>query len=1205
MKRMVKWAIGNSPAMNTLLIASLIVGAASLVMMRREVFPEFQLEIVLVTVAYPGATAEEVEEAICEKIESRISEVDGIKKITSAAQESVGYAILELNADVKDVQKVLNDIRSAIDQITTFPPLAEDPDVRQIVFRAPSIYIGLLGPEESDLPQLEQRKQLRNLAEEIRDDLLQQPPSEPKTFVRRIFKDFIAPPGRPAITDADIIAAREYEINVEISEDALRRHGLSLTQVAQIIRTQNGESPGGKLQSDSQEILLRAKSKQNDGKGIKRIKVLTRKNGDVVTVEDLGAVIDGFAETTSKHVIDGRPGMVISVNKTSNEDLFTVVNAAREYIENRSLPEGYEIKVWGDMSIDVRDRLDMLTRNGLQGLILVFVVLLLFLDMRLAFWVALGIPVSILGAGFVLLYFGATLNMLTMFAFLMAMGIVVDDAIVIGENIYTKRQEGMGFIKAAIEGTVEVIPSVTASVMTTVIAFMPLMFVSGVMGKFIAVMPLAIIAMLLISLFESVFILPCHLGHKDNLFLKIIGICLYALAPLLFVTNWLNKKASGGMEWTIHKIYTPFNRWCINNKLVVCTAAFGLLVVSMGAISSRIVPYEVFPKLDSNSVDATVVFPEGTMQEYAEDATVKLKHAAERVREKLIADGHPKAIESIYQRIGEVGSNLQGPTGITSGSHVGTVELKLAPVDSRSITSTQITTMWRDEIGEIAGTDVLKFGSRSMGPGGSAIQFKLLARSRDADFLVNAAEDAKQYLGKQVGVVDIEDDHRPGKTEQIFELNEKGHALGLNEDDLGSAIRAAYFGAEVMRLQRGEHEVKLMVRYPRDHRYSINSLEEVRVKDDNGNEHPLYEISNHYFQKKNARINRLNQMRSITITADVDQTKGANAFEIVTRMKNEFIPSLIKKYRDENNVSMFVDWEGEQQQNSESMASMMFGFIIAMLAIYVLLTLEFRSYLQPLLILAIIPFGMVGAVLGHWILGLSLTMFTMFGLVALTGVIVNDSIVLVDFINKKLATGLPIKEALVEAGARRFRPIMLTTITTVAGLSPILFEKSFQAQVVIPMAATIVFGLATGTFLILIFVPVFYHLYYNIAARFVEDDDDSLKEIEENAILRNGETTQSSFEIQDQDFMDVDLPQQEPEPVLTGVGSNGEHDNGDDQHIETKHPGETIAAKKGSANGNGHTPGGQKSNADADSSETEKEPTSVSRDYPDVGPALS
>lgn len=1189
MKRMVKWAISNSPAMNTLLIASLLVGAASLVMMRREVFPEFQLEIVLVSVAYPGATAEEVEEAICEKIESRISEVDGIKKITSAAQENVGYAILELNADVKDVQKVLNDIRSAMEQITTFPPLAEDPDVRQIVFRAPSIYVGVLGPEESDLPELEQRKQLRGLVEEIRDDLLQQPPAEPKTFIRRVFKDFIAPPGRPAITDADIIAAREYEINVEISEDSLRRHGLSLMQVAQIIRTQNSESPGGKLQSDSQEILLRAKSKKNFGEDIKRIKVLTRKNGDVITVEDLGTVIDGFAETTSKHVIDGRPGMVISVNKTSNEDLFTVVNATREYLDNRSLPEGYEFRVWGDMSIDVRDRLDMLTRNGLQGLILVFVVLLLFLDIRLAFWVALGIPVSILGAGFVLLYFGETLNMLTMFAFLMAMGIVVDDAIVIGENIYTKRQEGMGFIKAAIEGTVEVIPSVTASVMTTVIAFLPLMFVSGVMGKFIAVMPLAIIAMLLISLFESVFILPCHLGHKDNLFLKIVGVCLFALTPLLWVCNWLNSKASGGMEWTIQNLYTPINRWCINNKLIVCTAAFGLLVISMGAISNRVVPYEVFPKLDSNSVNATVVFPEGTMQEYADEATVKLKKAAERVRDKL-ADKHPNAIESIYQRIGEVGNDLQGPTGITSGAHVGTVELKLAPVDSRSITSTQITEMWRDEIGEIPGTDVLKFGSRSMGPGGSPIQFKLLTRSRDADYLIEAAEEAKRYLGKQVGVVDIEDDHRPGKTEQIFELNEKGHALGLSEDDLGNAIRAAYFGAEVMRLQRGEHEVKLMVRYPKDARFSINSLEEVRVKDANGNEHPLFEISSHYFQKKNARINRLNQMRSITITADVDQSKGANAYEIVTRMKNEFIPELIADYRDEQNVSLFVDWEGEQQQNSESMASMMFGFVIAMLAIYILLTLEFRSYLQPILILMIIPFGMVGAVLGHWVLGLSLTMFTMFGLVALTGVIVNDSIVLVDFINKKLATGLPIKEALIEAGARRFRPIMLTTITTVAGLSPILFERSFQAQVVIPMAATLVFGLATGTILILLLVPVFYHLYYDLASRFVEDEAEHEHAATELATMTADNSTSVSSDQVQQEQLEDSQPEHDEEPAPVYAGTNGK--NGREESVTGN-----------GENGNGHKDAKERS--EPGTTEPNVETGSVSRDHPDIGPALS
>ena len=1077
MKSVIHWAIRNSPAMNMILIASLLVGAISMIVMRREVFPEFALEILLVSVPYPGATPEECEDAICEKVEAAVSGVDGIKKYTSVAREGSGFLVIELNADVKDVQKVLNDIRSQIDQIQSFPDSVEDPEVRQIVFKIPAISIGIIGPPGNELDPLVRQTQLRELAESTRDDILQLEPTKPTNLFRRMFHVLIAPPGRNAISTADIIAARDYQVDVEIAENRMRNFGLSLEQIAQLIRVQNMESPGGKLETASQEMLLRGKPRGEYGEEIARIPVISLPNGDVVRVRDIGNVVDGFADSTSIHRVDGAPSLVINVARTSDEDLFTVVDTVKEYISTKKLPPGYRLKVWSDISNDVRDRIELLTRNGLQGLLLVFLVLAIFLELRLAFWVAMGIPICILAAGFILLMTGQTLNMLSMFAFLMALGIVVDDAIVIGENIYQKRQDGMGPVRAAVEGTCEVLPSVCASVTTTIVAFAPLMFITGVMGKFLAVMPAAVIAMLVVSLVESMLVLPCHLAHDNNLFLRMLGRIFYVFKPLLVPFEKLNKIASSGMDWTIDKFYTPLLAWSLQNKLLVISSCSSMIILSAGVLVAGWVPFEPFPRLDARNVSGTVVFPDGTASFEAKEATLALQDALYEVCEEINEETGDNVLQVVYQRVGEVGNALGGPTGVTAGSHVGTVEAELVQPDARSITSQEIIERWRKKLPKIPGTDVIKFGSDSMGPGGNKIEFKLLATSDSVDWLESAAEDAKKWLSSIKGVTDIEDDMRLGKYEMIISLNEKGRSLNLDESRLTRTVRAAYFGEEVMRLQRGRHEVKLMVRFPEKDRKSMESFEEIRVRDANGVERPLTAVADIDFRRASSEINRLNGKRSITVTADVDKSEGANAFKIIQEMRTKFVPEMLDEYKEKHGANLYVSWEGEQQQTMESFSSMGVGFIIALMVIFVLLTLEFQSYIQPAIILSIIPFGFIGAVIGHVVLGLEMTMFSMFGLIALTGVVINDSIVLVDFINHRVRNGVPLTDALIDAGRRRFRPIMLTSITTVAGLFPMLLETSLQAQVLIPMAASLVFGLMAGTLLILILVPVFYQIY--------------------------------------------------------------------------------------------------------------------------------
>jgi multidrug efflux pump subunit AcrB len=1108
MKSVIRWAIKNSPAMNTFLIAAMLIGAVSMVVMRREVFPNFALEIVLVAVPFPGATPEETEEGVCQKIESAVANLDGIKKMTSVGRENFGYVILELDNNVSDVQKVLNDVRSAIDQISTFPPNAEDPEVKQIVFRAPAISVGILAPQRDGETTLEDEQRLRAVAEEVRAELLELRPTPPANPIRNALKMLFQPKG-PAVSTADIVAAKPFEISVEVSEDNLRKYNLDLQTIARRIRQQNADTPGGTMEIASQELLLRGNNKREIGIGIEElpIKPADNANGEPITVGDIATVIDGFAETSSSHLINGRRGLVIRVSKTAQEDLFTIVETVKEYVSRKELPAGYQISTWGDISVDVRDRMELLTRNGAQGLLLVFIVLACFLELRLAFWVAMGIPVSILAAGFVLLATGQTLNMLTMFSFLMALGIVVDDAIVIGENIYAKREEGLPFVKAAIDGTAEVLPSVIASVATTIIAFMPLLYVTGVMGKFISIMPVAVIAMLVISLVESTFILPAHLAHENNLFMRFVGLVMYIFKPLTGTIAFVNKRATWAMDWAIEKFYSPLLYWSLNNKRIVISSSLALGAFSVGLIMAGIAPFAMMPKMDGREVNATVAFPNGTTEHFSKLAVDELQAAFERIDARIKEETGSSVVQNLYRRVGEVGDGNMGPTGVTNGSHVGSVEVQLVPPSERVHSTTQLNALWRDEVPKISGTEILKFGSPSMGPGGSDIEFKILSDDKGIKYLDQAADDCKVFLAGKLGVSDIEDDSRVGKMEMIIRLNEMGRALGLDESNLASTIRGGYFGEEVMRLQRGRHEVKLMVRYPEKARKNALDFKQIRIRDNQGVERPLMEVADIEQRRAFSEINRIDQRRSVTISASVEK-EDANSSDIIAEMKSDFLPKLFQRYKTETGANLAVNWEGEQAQNEESVASMMSGFVVALLCMFVLLTLQFRSYIQPAIILAIIPFGWLGAILGHAVMGLDLTLFSFFGLIALTGVVVNDSIVLVDFINRKVRDGVPLFDALMAAGKRRFRPIMLTSFTTVAGLFPMLLETSLQAQVLIPMACSLIFGLITGTLLILILVPVFYHIYGIILLKtgnpLFHDDDELFSEEEEKDDERFG-----------------------------------------------------------------------------------------------------
>jgi multidrug efflux pump subunit AcrB len=1085
------------PAMNTLTLAVLLVGAMAFMTMRREVFPEFDLEIVLVTVPYPGASPDEVEEGICQKIEEACRSVEGIKKVTSVAQEGAGFCVFELRDSVKNVQKTLSEIRSEVDRIPSFPVLAEDPKVEQVTLRTPAIKVGVLAPDSAVSGEVSE-EELRDVAESVRDDLLV----------------------LPAVSAANLQGARDYEIDIEISEATLRKYGLSLRAVADMVRRENLELPGGVIRGESGEVLIRGKNKKYSGEEIARLPLLTQPDGVVLTVGDVAKVRDEFADVASTNRINGRQGMVISVDRTSSEDLLAMVAAVKGYVADNPVPEGYELVTWADQSIDVRDRLDMLVSNGAQGLVIVFVVLALFLDLKIAFWVALGIPFAMLGTGMLMYTTDQTLNMLSMFAFLMAIGIVVDDAVVVSDNVDRHRRMGKSLTAAAIDGTVEVIPSVISSVMTTVITFMPLCFVSGVMGKFIAVMPFAFITSLLMSLFESTLVLPGHLSHEKNLVFTTIGIVLYPLRPLLAVVSLLQRACDRSLKWFVRRVYSPILDFTLDNRYSTVALAVSILLLALGIVRSGVTPFELFPKIDANRLLAKIVFSDGTPVDVTDEATRRIEEAAFAASRKFTPpDGDP-IVTLVHRAVGSVAAQGEiGPAARMSGSHVGAVAIELVDAETRNVTSEQFISEWRRTSGDFPGVESVVFGMENIGPGGKMIEFKLLAQSSPEAVrqLDAAVARCKDWLAQYPGVIDIDSDSRPGKWEYQIRVKPRAEALGVTLDDLASTIRASYYGEEVMRLQRGRHEVKLMVRYPRSERRSLATLDEIRVAGADGVKRPIRELADITITRGYSEINRLDQKRSISVVADIDTSATTmTSSQITADMEKRLMPDLLQEF-----PLVKVRWEGQREQTNESLESLGVGFVVALFAMFVLLTMEFKSYFQPLLIICVIPFGIAGAVFGHALMGMPLTLFSMFGLVALSGVVVNDSIVLIDFINHRVRAGHPLREALREAGCLRFRPVLLTSMTTIGGLMPLLLEKSFQAQFLVPMATSMAFGLMTTTVLVLILVPVMYS-FFGTSAR------DGHLEAADLEALTTG--TVVDEEEADDEWLPDDLQHHEPRP---------------------------------------------------------------------------
>ena len=1035
MNRVVSWFAANHVAANLLMILIVGAGFMSTIGIRKEVFPELLTNMVSVRVPYLGAGPEEVEQGICLVVEEAVNEVDGVERVTSVALEGMGSVVIELREDA-DAYRVLDDIKSAVDRITTLPENAEKPEVSLSLRVNQVVNIVVYG----DAPE----RTLKVLAERVRDDLTK----------------------RREITKAEIAGVRNYEISIEVSEETLRRHRLSLGDITRAARRASIDMPGGEVKTDGGEILVRTKGRKYTGEEYADVVLLTRPDGTKLRLGEIATIIDGFEDVANRSRFDGKPASIVQVFRVGEESVLDVAASVKEYIAEAEgmLPEGVSLSIWGDRSKIYQDRLNLLTRNGSIGLVLVFIVLAMAMQFRLAFWVALGIPISFLGAFWLIPQWGVSLNMISLFAFIVALGLVVDDAIVVGENVFTQKELGKGRLKASVDGTVEVLTPVIFSVLTTIAAFLPLTAVTGTMGQVMRNIPIVVIAVLALSLVECLLILPAHL--------TVTGI-VRRTDRKQWVFFRSKDRFQDWMRWFIREPYTRTLAWALERRYIVLATSLALLLVTVGLFAGGFIKFTLMPKVDADNVVVALTMPEGTPATETEAVLDQIVGSLDEV-EAHFAASRPEDAPRLYQHVyAVVGSQPRsagrfGPMGgsaVESGSNVGEINLQLLFGEDRDISSIAIARRWRRAVGEIPGVSALKFSS-DLFHGSNPIDIQL--SSPRTDDLIAAADHIKTELADYPGISDISDTFREGKTELRLALKPEAEFLGIRLDDLARQVRQAFYGDEALRIQRARDEVKVMVRYPTDERRSLGNIESMRIRTPDGVEIPFATVAEVTLGPGYAAINRADRARVVSVQADVDPAR-TNSNEVLAHLAETIFPMLTSDYPGLN-----ISMEGQQQDQRESLASLGRGFILALFMIYALLAIPFRSYLQPLIVMSAIPFGIVGAVLGHLGMGWDLSLLSLFGVVALSGVVVNDSLILTDFINRARRRGLPLRDAVIEAGQRRFRPVTLTSITTFAGLTPMLLEKSMQARFLIPMAISLGWGIIFATGITLVLVPVGY-----------------------------------------------------------------------------------------------------------------------------------
>ncbi len=1038
MKRLIGWFVRNSIAANLLMMALLLGGLFLLPNIRQEEFPNIQIDMVQVVVPYLGAAPEEVERGVCLRIEEALDGTVGIDRMSATASEGTCNVNLELMAGTDRIW-ALGEIESRVGAIDTFPEETEKPQVSLITIRQEVFSIAVTG----DVPEVA----LKELANTLRDEIVE----------------------IPGVSQVGIDFTRPYEISIEVSEEQLRRYGLSLQQVAEAVRRSSLDMPGGTIKTDGGEILLRAMGQAYRGREFEDVVVLTRADGTSISVGDIGTVIDGFSDGKMRATFDGKPAVMLKISQVGEEDILGIASSVRAYVEAKrsELPAGVELAIWGDRSDDLNQRLTTVLGSALGGLALVLLLLTLFLQFRLAIWVAIGIPIAILGTLIFFPILGLTVNSLSLIGFILVLGILVDDGIVIAERIHTHQQRGGDPTEAAISGAQEVAIPVIFGVLTTMIAFTPLVLIPGRMGGFFGALAWTVIIALFFSIVESQLILPSHLDHSHRRRLR-----QRAREALLGKAKEpgtrLRDKPVQALERLSQKIYQPLLRWAIDWRYTTVAVALGALILAGGVVASGRIVFQFFPAIARDQLQATLTMPYGTPVAETERIVQRIEASANRLREETEGTyGDGSIVRSLQTAVGRHGGD-GGPNPvqeIPAESHLGEVVMALTPATEREIDTLDLVARWRELTGDVPEAVELRFSAASFGAG-DALNIQLAGR--DIEELRSAARDLRGELSGFEGVFDISDSFRAGKREIQLSILPEAKLLGITQNDLARQVREAFYGAEVQRIQRGSHDIRVMVRYPEAKRRSIGDLENLRIRTADGAEVPFSTVARAELGHGYAAIRRSDRKRIVSVIADVDRSVTTPE-EVLASVEATQIPAILQRY-----PGVVYSLEGEQRERNRSFGGLFKGFGIAMIVIYGVLAVPLRSYKQPLVIMSAIPFGAIGATIGHMIMGWDLVFFSMLGIVALSGVVVNDSLVLVDFINRKRREGIELMEAVIDGGRERFRPIMLTSVTTLVGLLPLMFNRNPVVFPLVPISISLGFGIVFATLITLVLVPTAY-----------------------------------------------------------------------------------------------------------------------------------
>ncbi len=1026
----ITWFASNPVVANILMFSILAAGIFTALNVRKEGFPAFAAESVTITVPIRGGTPENVERGVSIRIEESLESVSGIEEIRSESTDSLATITVEAIENYP-ITKLLDDVKIQVDAIPSLPEQAEKPVVKENQRTNQVLWVEIYGSDDEAL-----RKET---ARRLRDELLAQ----------------------PAISKVETIGARDYEISIEPSEDQLRRYGLTFQELADAVTENSVDLGGGDVRSARGDISLRSRDQAYVKEDFENIPVRTNPDGTRIFVKDVADVRDGFVDQKFLNRFRDQPTTSLQVVTEGNDDIINAVNQSRKVVENfKDIPEGIEVASWLDGATSIRDRLVLLGRNGVIGVALVLGILMLFLNLRLAFWVAIGIPVSLAGAVtlFPIPGLDMSVNVISAFGFLVVLGIVVDDAIVIGESIYTEKEEkGDGdkdAIATTVSGVSRVVTPATFGVITTIAAFLPLTQVSGRLGNVFGQIATTVIFCLIFSLVESKLILPAHLAHI-NVHKKPKNIVSRSFARL-------QKAISDGLAWFIRKFYRPAIVWAIAWRYVVFAGFIAVFILVIGLFPAGQLRFVFFPNIYQDNVSANLSLEQGQSVGYLHSEAERMAEAARKLgrgyEEKF---GHDPFKE--IQIAASTNTNASVAAELTRST-----EREFLPSET-------IVQDWRKAVGNVAGARSLTF-SATAGPPGGDVAINL--ESDDLEELEKAAQELKAEIATYPGTFDISDSFKSGKPEIIYSTTPEGEAAGFTRRDLALAVRDAFFGREAQRVQRGRDELRVMVRYPEDQRDSLETLREMRVRAPDGSAVPFPVIAKTEFGESLASIERIDNKRVVTIDASVN--KATTTSDAVTeRLEKEFFPEFLARH-----PSISTTESGEVEQRKKSLKSLLKGFAFSIVFIYVLIAIPLRSYLKPLIIMSVIPFGIIGALMGHYLMGIDISILSVFGILALSGVVVNDSLVLVCSVNDLQDEGKSLDEAVSLAGVNRFRAILLTSLTTFFGLAPLLLEKEVQAQFLKPMAASLAFGIVFATFITLFLLPVLFIIINDIRKAF-------------------------------------------------------------------------------------------------------------------------